>query len=1092
MERKAEPKPRILVMNGDSVALNDTLGLLSEAGYDVLGTTTGKTGLRRLRDYHPDLLIVDSSLSDISEREVTRALEANPGLAALLVINASDYRTLHEHQPGGMTAGADGYLVGPLPGHDLLARIDTLLLQKRTEKALRASEARLFTIIDRNPDSILIVDHEGEICFANPMAERLFQRQASELVGVPFEHPLVPERITEVQLTHQECHTSTVELRVSEISWEGRPARLVFLRDMTEHKRAEEEIRIRLRQQAAIVDLGQDALNGGSLAQFKNAAAHTVARVFGTDYCSLMKLLPGGRELRLVAGAGWDPQLVGRALVGAGRKSQAGFALLSGEPVIMENVRTETRYSITALLREYGVVSSIAVPVPGEHGPWGVLGAHAVRPRVFTRDDIGFIQSVANLIAQTIQRTQADVAIRQNAVLLGMAGRMARLGGWVADLDQDRVSWSDEVCAIHEMPPGTSLPLREAISFYAPEWQARIREIFDVCLRDGTPYDEELQIITAGGRRIWVRTIGEAVRNSSGAVSQVQGAFQDITEKKQGEERLQQLAARLTNTLESITDAFITLDHTWRFTYINKEAERLLRSCRQDLLGKNVWDEFQELTGTVFEFEYRRALREHRTVEFEALYPPLGLWFEVHAYPSEEGLAIYFQDITERKQAEIDIQRLALYDPLTLLPNRRLLLDRLHQAMAACTRSHEMGAVLFLDLDNFKTLNDTLGHDIGDQLLQQVASRLTASIREGDTVGRFGGDEFVVILERLSERTEEAAMQAEAVGEKILFSLNQPYWLSGNHEHHSTSSIGITLFGEHRAHDTADDVMKRADLAMYEAKDRGRNTLRLFDPAMQATINARSELESEMREGLQRQEFVPYYQPQMDAEGRLTGAEALMRWRHPRLGVISPADFIPVAEDTGLIVPLGRSMLEAVCAQLASWAERPETAHLSLAVNISARQFHHPAFVEQVLEVLDNSGANPEKLKLELTESMLLQDMEEAIIKMRVLKTRGVGFSLDDFGTGYSSLYYLRRLPLEQIKIDQRFISELHSDPSDAAIVRTIVILAGNLGLSAIAEGVETEAVREVLARQGCHAYQGYLFAPPLPIGKLETFMQAQ
>ena len=682
--------------------------------------------------------------------------------------------------------------------------------------------------------------------------------------------------------------------------------------------------------------------------------------------------------------------------------------------------------------------------------------------------------------------TQSGRIGRQHATLLAMASKAAGLGGWIVDLHWGQIYWSDEVYAIHEVSRTRSITLEEGLSYYAPEWRGRIHEVFTRCATDGTPYDEEMQIITANGRRVWVRAVGEAVRDDSGQITQVQGAFQDITDRKQVEEELRRLAARFNNTLESITDAFFTLDRKWRFTYVNREAERLLRRKRTELLGKLVWREFKGGIDPVIKDACRRAMREQRTVHLERYYAPLEFWAEVHAYPSEEGLAVYFRDISERKQAEADIQFFAMYDPLTRLPNRRLLLDRLQQAMAVCAGSRQKGAVLFLDLDNFKTLNDTAGHYVGDQLLQQVASRLSAAMRKGDMVGRFGGDEFVIILEGLSDKPDEAALQAEKVGEKILAMFQRPFRVAA-YTHHSTVSIGIMLFGKNRKIRNVDDVMKRADLAMYQAKARGRNTLCLFDPDMQATVNARVALETAMREGLKRREFLPYFQPQVDSEGRLIGAEALARWQHPQRGLVSPAEFIPVAEATGLILPLGRYMLESVCAQLASWARHPETAELKLAVNISARQFLHPKFVSQVLEVIDQAGADPRMLRLELTESLLLEDVDDTIATMSALKEAGVGFSLDDFGTGYSSLYYLKRLPLDQLKIDQRFIGDVLSNANDAAIVRTMVVLAQSLGLDIISEGVETEAIRNFLADNDCYSYQGYFFGHPVPMEQFEA-----
>ncbi|MCX7148782.1 MAG: EAL domain-containing protein [Rhodocyclales bacterium] len=444
-------------------------------------------------------------------------------------------------------------------------------------------------------------------------------------------------------------------------------------------------------------------------------------------------------------------------------------------------------------------------------------------------------------------------------------------------------------------------------------------------------------------------------------------------------------------------------------------------------------------------------------------------------------------DITSRKKAEDEINSLAFYDPLTDLPNRRLLLNRLKQAMASSARSKNHGALLFIDLDNFKTLNDTLGHDIGDLLLQQVAERLSTCVREGDTVARLGGDEFVLMLEDLSTNALEAATQAETVGEKILATLNQPYQLAA-YVHHSTPSIGIALFTNHQ--ETIDELMKRADLAMYQAKAAGRNNLRFFDPEMQAVIMTRVALESDLREGVLKGQFILHYQAQVAGEGRITGVEVLLRWEHPSRGLVSPLEFITLTEDTGLILKLGQWVLKTACVQLATWAARSEMAHLSIAVNVSARQFHHRDFVNQVLEILDQTGANPQLLKLELTESLLVHDIEDIIAKMTVLKAKGVSFSLDDFGTGYSSLSYLKRLPLDQLKIDQSFVRDILTDPNDAAIAKMVVSLAESMGLTVIAEGVETEAQRDFLERQGCHVYQGYLFSHPLPLNEFEAFVK--
>jgi diguanylate cyclase (GGDEF)-like protein/PAS domain S-box-containing protein len=451
------------------------------------------------------------------------------------------------------------------------------------------------------------------------------------------------------------------------------------------------------------------------------------------------------------------------------------------------------------------------------------------------------------------------------------------------------------------------------------------------------------------------------------------------------------------------------------------------------------------------------------------------------------GVLGIYTDITSRKQAEAKISELAYFDQLTGLPNRTLLLDRLRQAMLISTRGENYGALLFIDLDNFKTLNDTLGHDMGDLLLKQVAQRLHECVRASDTVARVGGDEFLVMLTCLGNSKNEAASQVEVVGEKILAALNQRYQLN-DVAFNNTPSIGATLFRGDQA--TVDDLLKQADLAMYKSKETGRNTLHFFNADMENIVMERAALEKDLRVAIQEKQFLLHYQAQVVGEGRPTGAEVLVRWQHPQRGMVSPADFIPLAEETGLILALGHWVLHTACTQLSIWATRPEMAQLTIAVNVSVHQFRQADFVDQVLTVIKDTGANPQRLKLELTESMLVSNVEDIIEKMYALKAKGVGFSLDDFGTGYSSLSYLRRLPLDQLKIDQSFVRDVLSDPNDAAIAKTIVALAQSLGLGVIAEGVETASQRDFLVTAGCHAYQGYFFSRPLPLEGFEKFVQ--
>jgi diguanylate cyclase (GGDEF)-like protein/PAS domain S-box-containing protein len=620
---------------------------------------------------------------------------------------------------------------------------------------------------------------------------------------------------------------------------------------------------------------------------------------------------------------------------------------------------------------------------------------------------------------------------------------------------------------------------------------------------------EMVERALGGGQIVFDRTIrslqGKLVRCEMRVVrlpavdrKLIRASFIDISERKRAEADLRVAAI----TFESqdgvmITDADMNILRVnrafcevtgYRPEEVVGRSPRLLKSRHHDRgFYEAMWSSIRDTGTWCGEIWNRRKNGD--------IYPG---WLGVTAVKGRRGSVTHyvgtFSDITQRKAAEDEIRQLAFYDALTGLPNRRLMLERLKQALATSARHGRHGALMLFDLDDFKTLNDSLGHDVGDQFLVEVASRLASSIREVDTVARLGGDEFVIILEDLDAEAL-AAMQAESVAVKIQAALNEPYLLDlslaggalDSRSYQCTSSIGITLFRDQSQ--SVDELMKRADTAMYQAKAAGRNALRFFDPEMQAAVSARAELDADLRRAVAEGQFVLHYQRQVDVAGRVTGAEALLRWMHPGRGMVHPADFIRQAEESRLIVPLGRWVLEAACRQLVVWAECDDCAHLSLAVNVSGRQFHQPDFVEQVLDVLRDTGANPRRLKLEVTESVLLQEIEEVVAKMTVLKAEGLSFALDDFGTGYSSLLYLKRLPLDQLKIDRSFVRDVLRDSNDAVIASTIIALGQSLGLAVIAEGVETQAQRQFLASKGCHAYQGNLFGRPDVVANLFTGM---
>jgi diguanylate cyclase (GGDEF)-like protein/PAS domain S-box-containing protein len=957
---------------------------------------------------------------------------------------------------------------------------------------------------------------------------------------------------------------------------------------------------------------------------------------------------------------------------------------------------------------------------------------------------MGRTQLLSLLRKHTMERDSKAVNDLQPAFLsrqkvlerqLDEVQRIGHVGIWSYDPASGRLVWSDETCRILGVDKARfDGSVETYVALAHPDDRDRVVAAIEEARHGPFVIDLEHRILLPSGAVRHVLARGAGYLDEAGTAV-LAGTVHDITALRESSAALQAVSRKLLDTLENMGDGFYTLDRSWRYTYLNKEAERIMRRPREELLGKNVWEVYPDALGTPIESGYRVAMERRRQVAFEVFYEPMQVWKELRVFPTDEGIAVYANEITERKRLEevertnaerfklvarvtndiiwdwdiasdhiwwsegaqavfgypahafqngfedwasriepherarvvdglfaamhggqeswraefrfrrqdgsyacvvdqavflrdasgttarligsiVDVteqrraeaarrdaearnrlqaslldkahdaimvvsasdarltywnrgaerlfgwtaeeavgktmaellivnkdelarahstvlerdewtgelikrrkdgtcltcecrmtllrddagqpqsvlefgtdisQRkqderaivnLAFFDPLTRLPNRRLLLDRLRHALATSKRDGHSGALLFLDLDNFKTLNDTLGHDKGDLLLKQVAARLTNQVpRESDTVARHGGDEFVIVLEALDPKPEEAAVQAEMVADKLLAAFEQPFQLD-SYQHHTTPSIGVALFDKDLS--DIDELLKRADLAMYQAKAAGRNTARFFDQYMQTVINSRVKLEAELRRGMQYKEFVLYYQRQTDSTGHTTGAEALLRWERPGRQAVSPSVFIPLAEETGLILQLGQWVLESACLQLVAWSRHPVTAGLTLAVNVSARQFRQPAFVDQVLDVIDRTGADPTRLKLELTESLLVANVEHTVESMHALKAKGIGFALDDFGTGYSSLAYLKRLPLDQLKIDQSFVRDVLSDPNDAAIARTILGLGQTLGLDVIAEGVENPSQRDFLAAHGCRAFQGYLFGRPV------------
>ena len=607
---------------------------------------------------------------------------------------------------------------------------------------------------------------------------------------------------------------------------------------------------------------------------------------------------------------------------------------------------------------------------------------------------------------------------------------------------------------------------------------------------DAQVHEVEYRMWHDAGHCVWILDRAKVVQwGADGVAQRMVGAHMDVSQHKQAEESLRISETRFRALTELSSDWYWELDDRHCFVRFEGYSDTEIGMPKEDNLGLTRWDLGALNMSAADWAEHRRALDAHEVfqdLELQRMDPAGSVyWVSVSGAPIFDSQGVFRgyrgigRSITERKRVEDEIERLAFYDALTGLPNRRLLLDRLEAALARCRSGSRRGALLFIDLDNFKNLNDTMGHDVGDSLLERVANRLVTCVKSGDTVARLGGDEFVVMLEGLPEAADTATERARGVGERVLAALNHPYLLDG-YQHHSTPSLGIALFDGEVS--SVEDLLKRADLAMYEAKAAGRNTLCFFAPAMQQAVIERSMLETDLRSALGHDELRLYYQAVVDREGVLGGVEALLRWRHPERGLVAPGDFIPLAEQTGLILPIGDWVVEQACRQLLAWTRQPETRALTISVNVSVRQFRQSQFAERMQAIIERVGAPAALLKFELTESLLAADVEDVIRKMAHLRALGVGFTLDDFGTGYSSLSYLKRLPLDELKIDQSFVHDVLTDANDAAIVRTILALAESLDLAVVAEGVETQGQLDFLVSHGCRAFQGYLFGRPAPM----------
>ncbi|SNT08284.1 PAS domain S-box-containing protein/diguanylate cyclase (GGDEF) domain-containing protein [Noviherbaspirillum humi] len=770
------------------------------------------------------------------------------------------------------------------------------------------------------------------------------------------------------------------------------------------------------------------------------------------------------------------------------------YTIMSSGIYVVEDTMKDPTHSSNPLVTGSPYLRAYAgVPLRMENGH--VIGALAVmdtRPRRFRSSVLEGLVMLAQQVVMHITLRQQKLELELQTRRLREAQRIADIGSWELDLTTHTFQISEQVYRIygvwHAEPQAPLIPLDRYLDYVHPDDLASVQRALEDARSGVRPMDIVHRIVLADGSVRHVRQHAELIRSLDQHLA-LAGTVHHVTElieKQAKRELLEECIERVSDTV-MITEASPLDEPGPRIVFVNKAFENTTGYRRDEVLGRS--PRFLQGPGTQ-RCELDRvgnALRHCLPVQSELInYTKRGkpFWAQLDIAPvavrseTPTHFVSVQRDVTRRKEDEHYIRQLAFYDALTGLPNRRLLMDRLAHALQIALRHAQSGAVMFIDLDNFKTLNDTMGHDKGDILLTLVAQRLQRFVRKSNTVARFGGDEFVILLEDLDPQSDMAATQARILGEKILGAFQVPFDVAG-YRHSCTPSIGVALFNGEPV--GPDEILKRADVAMYEAKASGRNGLRFFDKGMQCRVNKRAALDRDFRKALQAGEFVLHYQPQVDQSGQMIGVEALVRWRHPHRGLLYPSEFMWIAEDSNLIVELGDWVLGQACRQMALWQRRAGRPVPGISVNVSARQFHHPEFLPRTIDVLRAAGVDPRSLKLELTESTLVDRIDDTVAKMDTLKSWGVRFSLDDFGTGYSSLAYLKRLPIDEVKIDRSFIQDILCNQDDAAISQTIISLCQILGLNVMAEGIENESQRDLLAKQGCKYYQGYLMGRPVP-----------
>lgn len=933
--------------------------------------------------------------------------------------------------------------------------------QSEFQRKLTASMSRMSSIIATLPDMVFVIDRHFRIlvCAEHPdlplPRHRILGRSLEEVLPEELSRKVIAQ--IEQAFNSNELVQLHYSLAATDQSFEARARKidrkevLVIVRNTTEQTRINAQL-LRLSEVARQTTNGVIITDTDGLVVWINEALTAISGY-------RMEEIAAKRPGELLQGEGTDPDTI--------RIMAKALATNKGFNVDVLNYSKKGKAYWTRI---------------------------ACNP---LRDDSGELIGFISIQSDVTREKQDADLISRNEGLLKAVIDANTIGTWQLNLQTRELQINDKWAALLGYRRAELLPTNQSTwenLTHADDLAYCLTQIQKHVTGQVPNYEANVRMKHKSGSWVWINTRGRMTsRTPDGKPEWLLGTHFDISAQIQAENTLIEQSKQMQAIVDNMLDGVISIDGKGVVLTFNHAAEQIFGYSSEEVVGHNV----SLLMGSPHRENHDTYLANYletgtgnvvgRKRELDARHK------SGTAFPIELGLAEVHQergvnfigivrDITQRKKAEDEVRQLAFYDPLTTLPNRRLLMDRLQQVLANCGRQHRHAALLFLDMDNFKDLNDSSGHRKGDELLCQVAQRLIKCVRQSDTVSRLGGDEFVVVIEDLSIDDHEAANQAEAAAEKIVAQLSLGFDLGGL-AYNGSASIGVTMFNDTRY--CASDLLKQADMAMYKAKAAGRNGIRFFDPQMQVAVSLRASLEQDLHDAIRLKQFVLFYQKQVDLRGEIIGVEVLLRWIHPTKGLVSPAQFIPLAEESGLIIPIGKWALHAACETLAQWACEPAKSHLTIAVNISVVQFREKNIVLTVLDALASTGAPAQRLKLEITESLLASNFQEVKTKMLELQQHGISFSIDDFGTGYSSLLYLKQLPLNQLKIDQSFVQDILSSPNDRAIAQAIITLAAAMKLNVIAEGVETQEQRALLELLGCEAYQGYLYGKPCALEEL-------